>query len=174
MRTELDAAMDSTMAALTAEGAPLALGSIERFGVTLPTIAAAPPALSYYFAHYANEHRDAVFLVSGPERLTFGEVYAAAERVARALVGGHGVAKGDRVGIAMRNSPSWIVLYMGIVMAGGVATLLNGWWQAEELEAAIRDVDCALVFADPPRVKRLAQIGPHRTGNRDRRYAPDQ
>ncbi len=158
MRTELDAAMDSTMAALTAPDGMLALGSAERFGVTLPTIAPAPPALSYYFAHYANEHRDAVFLVSGPERLTFGEVHAAAERVARALIGGHGVAKGDRVGIAMRNSPSWIVLYMGIVMAGGVATLLNGWWQAEELEAAIRDVDCALVFADPPRVKRLAQI----------------
>lgn len=158
MRTELDAAMDSTMAALTAEGAPLALGSVERFGVTLPTIAAAPPALSYYFAHYANEHRDLTFLVAGDERLTFGEVHAAATRVARALVAAHGVAKGDRIGIAMRNSPSWIVLYMGIVMAGGIATLLNGWWQSEELEAAIRDVDCTLVFADPPRVRRLAQI----------------
>ncbi|MGU3389223.1 class I adenylate-forming enzyme family protein [Sphingomonas sp. M1A8_2b] len=158
MRTELDAAMDSTMAALTAEGGMLALGSVERFGVTLPTIAAAPPALSYYFAHYANEHRDAVFIVSGDERLTFGEVHAAAERVARALVSGYDIAKGDRVGIAMRNSPSWIVLYMGIVMAGGVATLLNGWWQAEELETAIGEVDCTLVFADPPRVKRLAQI----------------
>ncbi|RXD04007.1 AMP-dependent synthetase [Sphingomonas sp. UV9] len=150
--------MDSTMAALTAPDGMLALGSAERFGVTLPTIAAAPPALSYYFAHYANEHRDAVFLVAGDERLTFGEVYAAAERVARALVDGHGMTKGDRIGIAMRNSPSWIVLYMGIVMAGGVATLLNGWWQAEELETAIRDVDCALVFADPPRMRRLAQI----------------
>ena len=158
MRTELDAAMDSTMAALTAEGAPLALGSVERFGVTLPTIAAAPPALSYYFAHYANEHRDLTFLVAGDERLTFGEVHAAATRVARALVAAHGVAKGDRIGIAMRNSPSWIVLYMGIVMAGGIATLLNGWWQSEELEAAICDVDCTLVFADPPRVRRLAQI----------------
>ena len=158
MRTELDLAMDSTMAALTAPDGMLALGSVERFGVKLPTIAAAPPALSYYFAHYANEHRDAVFLVSGDERLTFGEVYAAAESTARALVGGYGIAKGDRVGIAMRNSPSWIVLYMGIVMAGGVATLLNGWWQSEELETAIGEVDCSLVFADPPRVKRLAQI----------------
>ncbi|MES3153554.1 class I adenylate-forming enzyme family protein [Sphingomonas faeni] len=158
MRTELDLAMDSTMAALTAPDGMLALGSVERFGVTLPTIAAAPPALSYYFAHYANEHRDAVFLVSGDERLTFGEVYAAAERTARALVGGYRIAQGDRVGIAMRNSPSWIILYMGIVMAGGVATLLNGWWQSEELEAAIGEVDCTLVFADPPRVKRLAQI----------------
>ena len=158
MRTELDLAMDSTMAALTAPDGMLALGSAERFGVTLPTIVAAPPALSYYFAHYANEHRDAVFLVSGDERLTFGEVYAAAESTARALVGGYGIAKGDRIGIAMRNSPSWIVLYMGIIMAGGVATLLNGWWQSEELQAAIGEVDCTLLFADPPRVKRLAQI----------------
>ena len=158
MRTELDAAMDSTLGALTAAGAPLALGSVERFGVTMPMIAAAPPALSHYFAHYANEHRDATFLVAGDERLTFGAVHAAATRVARTLVAAHGIATGDRVGIAMRNSPSWIVLYMGIIMAGGVATLLNGWWQADELETAIRDVDCSLVFADPPRAKRLAQI----------------
>ncbi|MEG8028082.1 class I adenylate-forming enzyme family protein [Sphingomonas aerolata] len=158
MRTELDAAMDSTMAALTAPGGMLGLGSIERFGVTLPTIAVAPPALNAYFAHYAGEHRDQVFLVAGDERLTFAEVEDAAERVACALVSAHGIQRGDRIGIAMRNSPSWIVLYMGIIMAGGVATLLNGWWQSDELEAAIRDVDCNMVFADPPRVKRLAQI----------------
>ncbi|MEG3163235.1 class I adenylate-forming enzyme family protein [Sphingomonas sp. PB2P19] len=158
MRTELDQAMDSTMAGMTAADGPLALGSIERFGVTLPTIATAPPALPYYFAHYADQHRDLTFLVAGDERLTFGEVHAAAERVARALVGEHGVRKGERIGIAMRNSPSWIVLYMGIVMAGGIATLLNGWWQTEELEAAIAEVDCRMVFADPPRVKRLAAI----------------
>ena len=41
-----------------------------------------------------------------------------------------GIAKGDRVGIAMRNCPAWIVSYMAIVKAGGVATLLNGWWEA--------------------------------------------
>ena len=34
MRTELDLAMDSTMAALTAPDGMLALGSVERFGVT--------------------------------------------------------------------------------------------------------------------------------------------
>ena len=40
---------------------------------------------------------------------------------------------------------------MGVLMAGGVATLLNGWWQAEELQAGVEDVGCTLVFADPPR-----------------------
>jgi acyl-CoA synthetase (AMP-forming)/AMP-acid ligase II len=158
MRTELDRRMDATMAALTGAGGMLALTTAERFGVQMPMIAAAPPSLPPYFAHYCNEHRDATFLVSGEERLTFGEVHATATAVAHALVAVHGVRVGDRVGIAMRNSPSWIALYMGILMAGGVATLLNGWWQTDELAAAIGEVDCTLVFADPPRAKRLAAI----------------
>ncbi|MBE7608203.1 acyl--CoA ligase, partial [Salmonella enterica subsp. enterica serovar 4:-:1,2] len=85
-------------------------------------------------------------------------VYAVAQGVAKSLIAHHHVAPGDRIGIAMRNSPSWIALYMGIVMAGGVATLLNGWWQSEELATAVAEVECRLVFADPPRAKRLADI----------------
>ncbi|MEE2916688.1 MAG: class I adenylate-forming enzyme family protein [Pseudomonadota bacterium] len=158
MRTELDQRMDAMMAALTGEGGQLALGQVERFGRTLPYIAAAPPTLTGYFAHFCAQHRDTEFLVAGDERLTFGQVYDAATRVAHALVDGYGVTKGQRIGIAARNSPSWIVLYMGILMAGGVATLLNGWWQSEEFEAAIRDVGVTLVFADPPRARRLAAI----------------
>jgi acyl-CoA synthetase (AMP-forming)/AMP-acid ligase II len=157
MRTELDRRMDEGLAALTGEGAPLALGSITLNRVDLPLIATVPPALPQYFAHYAAEHKDKVFLVAGEERLTFAEVYAEAEKVARTLVD-EGLQKGERVGIAMRNSPSWITLYMGITMAGGVATLLNGWWQSAELAEAIGDVGCTLVFADPPRAKRLAVI----------------
>ena len=43
-------------------------------------------------------------------------------------------------------------------MAGGIACLLNGWWQSEELAEAIDDVGCTLVFADPSRTKRLGAI----------------
>ncbi len=158
MRTELDERMDAMMTALTAQGGQLALASVERGGRTLPTIAAAPPTLAAYFAHFCAQHADVEFLVAGEERLTYARVHAAAEQVAHALVGGFGVRRGDRVGIAARNSPAWIVLYMGIVMAGGVATLLNGWWQSEEFAASIGDVECGLVFADAPREKRLAAI----------------
>ncbi len=158
MKTELDLKMDATMAAMTGEGGPLALGSIERFGQQLPIIAAAPPTLPAYFAHYCKQFEGTEFLIAGGERLTYGDVYTRAQQVAAALVSGFGVAKGDRVGIAARNSPSWIAIYMGILMAGGVATLLNGWWQAEELQAGVEDVGCTLVFADPPRCKRLAAL----------------
>ena len=158
MPSKLDQRMDAALAGLTGPGAPLALGSVTVGGVELPLITDVPQTLPPYFAHYSAEHADKTFLVAGAERLTFAEVYEAATHVAQALVGAHGVKPGDRIGIAMRNSPSWIALYMGVVMAGAVATLLNGWWQASELAAAIADVECSLIFADPPRAKRLAEI----------------
>src|SRR3546814_20354163 len=96
-------------------------------------IASAPPALPHYFAHYCREHADATFLVAGDERIAFAEIHAEAERVATALVAGFAIATGDRVGIAMRNSTSWIALYMGVLLAGGIACLPNGLWQAEGL-----------------------------------------
>ena len=158
MPSKLDQRMDAALAGLTGPGAPLALGSVTVGGVDLPLITGVPQTLPPYFAHYSAEHADKIFLVAGAERLTFADVHNAATQVAQALAGAHGVKPGDRIGIAMRNSPSWIALYMGIVMAGGVATLLNGWWQASELAAAIADVECSLIFADPPRAKRLAEI----------------
>src|SRR3546814_16744693 len=41
-------------------------------------------------------------------------------------------------------------------MAGGCATLLNGWWQGAELAAGIADSEEKLALADPQRAERLA------------------
>src|SRR6185503_2658184 len=94
-------------------------------------------------------------VVAGDERLTFAELDRISEQLAQALVA-RGVSKGDRVGIAMRNCPSWVVSYMAIVKAGGVATLLNGWWEPAEMEHAILLTDPRLILADAPRAKRIA------------------
>ena len=56
----------------------------------------------------------------------------------------------------MRNSPSWIVSYMAILKAGAVATLLNGWWEAHEMEHALTLTSPKLVIADAERAKRIA------------------
>ena len=158
MPSQLDQRMNTAMAGLTANGGMVPLGTVRsRFGVDLPVIAAAPPTLVAYMAHFAGEHADATFLVSGDERLTFAQVHGIAVRVAQGLVA-HGVRPGDRVGIAMRNSPAWIATYMGVLIAGGVACLLNGWWQADEMAAAVHDVECSLIVADGPRVKRLQSV----------------
>lgn len=157
MPTELDLMMDAGLEQLTGQGGPAMVSTVERDGLALPMIATAPPTLPAYMRHFCAQHGSATFLVAGEERLTFSDMLGHGEAVARALVA-RGVRKGDRVGIAMRNSPSWIALYMGAVMAGGVATLLNGWWQSHEFAHAVADVECALILADPPRAKRLAAI----------------
>jgi long-chain acyl-CoA synthetase len=128
---------------------------VARFGVEMPVLVQAPPALPQYLAHFCAANAAKEFIVDGPLRMTFSQAYAAAREAAGGLVAGHGVKVGDFVGIAARNSSNWIIAYMAVLMAGGCATLLNGWWQGGEMVDAIKLGPCTLVLADAARAKRL-------------------
>ena len=158
MRTELDNALDEVVARLTTPGAMLETVPFERHGQQLPMLKNAPPTLPVMFEMFCAQHGDAEFLVDGDIRMTFAQTYAAARAVAGALVAGHGVQKGDRIGIAARNSTNWIVAYMAVLMAGGCACLLNGWWSGEEMAAGIDLTGCTIVLADKQRAERIAQL----------------
>ena len=155
MASELDISITDVMNRLTAPGAPLETEPFARFGRTLPMLKGAPPTLTAYIDHYCAQHGDAEFLVDGEIRLTFAQVHAAARHVAGGLIAGHGVQKGDRVGIAARNSTNWVIAYVAVLMAGGCATLLNGWWTGEELSSGIDLAGCKLVLADAQRAARI-------------------
>jgi len=159
MPSALDLRLDAAYNLITGPGGPIQVGSVERFGRQLPFITNAPTNLADYVAFFAAQHGDATFLVEGDERLSFKQVYMAARQVAAGLVDGFGVQRGDRVGLAMRNANAWCVSYLGILMAGGCATLLNGWWQGGELAAGIEDSEAKLVIADVQRAARLAEPG---------------
>ena len=156
MPSQLDLAIDATINRLMTDDGPLTVTYVEKFGVQLPMLAKAPGNMADYLAFFCATHADKEFLVDGDIRLSFRETYAAARVLAGGLVDGHKLQKGDRVGIAARNSANWIIAYMAIVMAGGVATLLNGWWQGGELAEGIRMVGCRYVLADEQRAARLA------------------
>lgn len=158
MRTELDNALDDVVARLTAPGAMLETVPFERYGRQLPMLKNAPPSLPVLFEMFCAQHGDKEFLVDGEIRMTFAQTYAAARAVAGALVAGHGVQKGDRIGIAARNSTNWIVAYMATLMAGGCVCLLNGWWSGEEMAAGIELTGCTIVLADQQRADRIAQL----------------
>ena len=158
MPSALDLRLEAAYNLITGPGGPIQLGTVERFGHQLPFISNAPTNLADYVAFFAAQHGDATFLVEGDERLSFKQVYMAARQVAAGLVEGHGVQRGDRVGLAMRNANAWCVSYIGILMAGGCATLLNGWWQGGELAAGIIDSEAKLVIADVQRAARLEGI----------------
>lgn len=155
MPSELDRAFNRIMDALTAPGAPLETVMLARGGHDVPAFRHAPPTLRDFFDHYCAQHGELPFLVDGDVRLSFAQVHALARQAAGGLVSRHGIAKGDRVAIAARNSANWIIAYMAVVMAGGCATLVNAWCVAEEMAAAIRMVGCRLAIADPQRAGRL-------------------
>ncbi len=155
MPTVLDQAIESTVARLMADDGPLAVNYVEKYGVQIPAIAKAPGNLRDYFAFFCAMNAEKEFLIDGDQRLTFAECHSAARALAGGLIEGHGLKSGERVGIAARNSANWIIAYMAILMAGGVATLLNGWWQGGELADGIRMVDCRFVLADAQRAARL-------------------
>jgi len=62
-------------------------------------------------------HASRDFLVYEGQRFTFDEHYRAASTLAGRLIAG-GVAKGDRVAIASRNLPQWVIAFWGIVLTG--------------------------------------------------------
>ena len=153
MLTDLDRKFDERLAEVTGPGGRLVIG---RDGDGRAIVENLPDNLPSLFRAFCSLNAEAEALVCGDERLTFAELDSVSECVAHGLVA-RGIAKGDRVGIAMRNCPSWIVSYMGIVKAGGIATLLNGWWEPAEMEQAIRLSNPKLIIADAPRAKRIAE-----------------
>ncbi|WP_420606815.1 class I adenylate-forming enzyme family protein [Novosphingopyxis sp.] len=155
MPSELDRQISDAVAKLSGPGELLETQTIEKDGVRLPYIVKAPETLAQYLAHFCHQHKDTEFLVDGARRMTFGEAYEAARVLAGGLIANKDIAVGDRVGIGARNSANWVIAYMAIVMAGGVATLLNGWWQGGEFAEAIELVGCKLVLVDTKRAARL-------------------
>ena len=95
------------------------------------------------------------FLVYEGEQWSFADVMVAVDEFADALVSHFGVRRGDRVAIAMRNLPEWIVAFAATVSVGAIAVSLNAWWTSKELDFAVDDADPRLVVADGDRAERL-------------------
>jgi long-chain acyl-CoA synthetase len=155
MASEIDGLLNAAMDRLTAPGGPLECETVIDRGNSYPAFKHAPPSLPAMFAATCAQHGDAPFLIDGPVRFSFAETHALAQRAAAGLIARHAIKPGDRVGIAARNSANWIILYMAVLMAGGCATLLNGWWTGGELADGIALTGCSLVLADEPRASRL-------------------
>jgi long-chain acyl-CoA synthetase len=156
MPSELDRKFDAVLAQVTGPGGRI---QIAEDGEGRKIVANLPPTLPGMFDAFCALHAGTLAVIADGERLTFGELNQQATRLARALAGGWGIGRGDRVAIAMRNCPSWIVAYMAVLKAGGIATLVNGWWQAEELRHGLALTEPCLILCDSPRAKRLEATG---------------
>src|SRR5687768_5058755 len=125
MASDLDRKFDAVFAKITGPGGPIVIGEDPK---GRPMVANMPATLPTFFSTFCKLNEATEAVIAGDERLTYADLDLWSEKLAKALVS-RGIAKGDRVGIAMRNCPSWVLAYMAVAKAGGVATLLNGWWQ---------------------------------------------
>ncbi|TDD26203.1 class I adenylate-forming enzyme family protein [Nonomuraea diastatica] len=104
-------------------------------------------------------HGEKDFLVYENEHITFEEHFRRAATLARRLVDDYGVRKGDRVAVAMRNYPEWVISFSAALAAGAIAVPLNAWWTEAELAYGVRDSGAKVLIADGERAARLASTG---------------
>jgi long-chain acyl-CoA synthetase len=141
-------------ATLTAPGQPFEMEDLVIRSIPTRTWKSAPATLRTVLEMSAF-HGDKDFLVYEDERLTFAEHYRAVATLAHALIDQFGVTKGDRVAIAMRNLPEWVIAFWASIAVGAVVVPLNAWWTGPELAYGLSDSGTALVFVDEERRERI-------------------
>jgi len=140
---------------LTAPGAPFEIQPIEVRGQTIRSFRNAPPSVREIWLS-TTQFADREYIVYQDERKTYAQSHAEVGAIAAWLFA-NGVKPGDRVAIAMRNYPEWMLVYWACVSVGVAVVGMNAWWVADELEYALKDSAPKVLFADAERLARIAE-----------------
>ena len=149
------AELNKAWAELTAPGAPFEVVEVEVRGAKIKTFRNAPPNVrALWVSTAAFAERD--YLVYGDERITYAEAHRQVASIANWLKT-RGVVAGDRVAIAMRNYPEWLLIYWACACLGAAAVGMNAWWTAQEMAYGLKDAEPKVLFADGERITRLLE-----------------
>ncbi len=147
--------LPEAIAMVSAPGMPFETTEVTVAGVTTRQFVNAPATVRGFFDLARGV--ESTFLVYEDEEWTFDEVMREADALGHALVTRYGVRPGDRVAIAMRNLPEWVVAFAAILSVGAVSVSLNAWWTSEELAYAIDDAGPVVLIADAERAARAVE-----------------
>ena len=139
------------------DNGPFATKEIVVRGVPMRVFVAAPPTLRSLWQLTAG-HGDTTYIVYEDERLTYAEVHARVRSLARYLRVTCGVESGDRVAIAMRNYPEWVISYWATVSIGAAVVGMNAWWTTTEMEFGLSDSQPKVLIADDERLERVLPV----------------
>lgn len=135
---------------LTAEGAYFALQQVDVDGRPATAFRNAPGTLLDVLKA-GRGHGGAPFVVYEGRTLSFDQFYRRADALATTLQRVCGIKPGDRVAIAMRNSPDWSVAYVAGALIGAVLAPLNSWGKAADLLYGIDDSGARMLICDRER-----------------------
>ena len=111
------------------------------------------PATMRELVDAGRAHGEQEFLVYQQERLSFTQFFDKVDALGHYLINNKAIAKGERMAIAMRNCPEWMVAYAAIVSVGAVVVPLNSWGSADELSYCLKDAGAKLLICDPARLQ---------------------
>ncbi len=141
---------------LTAPGAPFAWSTRDVGGIPMRTYDTAPASLRQIWES-SRAHGDADYLIYADERYSYTRAHQIVDALAASMVA-RGVGPGDRVAIAMRNYPEWVLAYWAAISVGAAAVGMNAWWTGPEMEYGLLDSAPKLLICD---VERLETAAPH-------------
>jgi long-chain acyl-CoA synthetase len=137
-------------AAVTGPGQIFELIDGEVRGVKMKVFKNAPAHLGQVFAG-SRGHGDKTFLVYEDEIITFAQAADRIDALASLLVNIYGVKKGDRVAVAMRNFPEWVMSFAAIISVGAINVSMNSWWTEDEMDFALEDSGATVLICDQQR-----------------------
>ena len=139
-----------------APGTRFEIQEVDVFGVPTKVFAGTPSNMRYLFAAAAARTDD--FIVFEDERWPMPRVTELIGQIGHALVNDLGVTKGDRVAIAMRNYPEWVVAYWATLSIGAAAVGMNAWWTSQEMAFGLGDSRPKVLIADDERIERVLPL----------------
>ncbi|WP_159083282.1 non-ribosomal peptide synthetase [Streptomyces sp. P3] len=120
----------------------------ESPGTTLPAL----------FEAQAAQTPDAVAIVADGERVSYAELEARANRLARSLVS-RGVGAESVVGVCLERGVELIVALLAVVKAGGAYLPIDPAYPADRVAFTIDDAKAALVLTEQGAADRLSGLG---------------
>ena len=141
---------------LTAPGQLFEIETLQVRGSPMRSYKVAPPSLRDIWLSTAG-YEDREYLIYEDERCTYAQAQEFTASIANWL-SRRGVQPGDRVAIAMRNYPEWMLAYWAVVSMGAVAVGMNAWWVSHEMHFALKDSTPKVMICDLERLVRFGEI----------------
>ena len=142
---------------MTAPGAPFAMTETTVRDIPMRVFEQAPPNMRVLWETTA-PFADRTYVVYEDERYTYAEIDARVRALAHHLRDVHGVGSGDRVALAMRNYPEWVIGYWAITAIGAAVVGMNAWWTSSEMEYGLDDSRPKVLIADDERLERALPL----------------
>ncbi len=140
----------------TAPGQMFEINTVDVRGVPTLNFALAPPSLREVWLGAA-QYGEREYLIYQDERYSYAQTHKYTAAIANWLQQ-QGVKPGDRVAIAMRNYPEWMMAYWAITSMGAVVVGMNAWWVPQEMHYALTDSEPKVLIGDRERLQRFEEI----------------